>query len=1289
MIKILAIDDNKDNLISLRAVLNNLFGEIKVLTALDGLSGIELAIDEDPDVILLDVVMPVMDGFEVCRRLKKDTRCKETPVVFITASKGDNINRIKALEMGAEGFLSKPIDEPELTAQIRAMVKIKRANEYRRDENARLNRLITERTDALEKELAERKKTQLLLQQSREDFRQIVESANDVFIRQDLKTLKLEYVSPMVFNILKYTPEECLNMDPAEMLKALHPDDFWITKSYKEDLIAADLLKEKQIERELRIKNKKGDYRWIKGNFTLTRDKEHQPYQIIGCLTDVTDKKKAEAKLRKTENHFKALIDKAPDGIALINANGEFVFISPSAKKMFGYSMEKNVTLSPTTLTHPADLPFVTQELGKLLADPSYIPTLQYRFIAQDGTWKWIESTFCNMLSNKDINAIIINFRDINERRIAEDLLKESEYFFKESQSAAFVGSYKFDLSADLWASSEILDQIFGIPSDYPRTLNGWLEIIHPEDREMMANYFKEEVLGKRTSFNKEYRIIRKSDEETRWVLGLGKLQIDHQGNILSMMGTIQDITNRVLAKIALQDNEAKYRELFEANADSIAIFLITDNIISNFVDCNENNARMLGYTKEEIFKLSPLQIEVPLTQDDINYRMSELRAKGQVEFETKLLHKSGTLIDVGIKAMLIRYNNQPAIMNISRDITRRKQQEISLQQSNELNQSLLKTIPFGMDIVDESGNILFMSDNFKKNFKQEVVGQKCWKLYRNIDIPCGECPMNTGIEIGQTQDIEVAGLMGDKIFQISQTGMMFQGKKAILEIFQDITEKKEVEKKLKLLAHSLENIVECVTITDTDDNFLYVNKSLIHTYGYTAEELIGKNAKILRSPDYHFSHEQEILPNTLEGGWKGEIINMKKDGTQFPIMLSTSVIKDEKERPVALVGVASDITEMRKSRAELIAAKEQAVESNNLKSAFLNNMSHEIRTPMNHIMGFSSLMAEAKGSEKDAYAEIILKSSNQLLTLIENVILLSRLQSEKIEVNLQTFEPAVILQYLADMFQENCKKKKIQMILSLSPSDKEISILSDHEKLKQILINLISNAIKYTQHGFIEIGFELQQSCINFFVRDSGLGIPKQEQEKIFETFYRSEEAIHRAIGGTGLGLSIVKELVKSLDGTIEMESEPGVGSTFIICVPVEIVQRNYLPIEPKSEHKELKDVAILVADDEDVNYLYLEILLKNQLKRLDYAANGVEAVNMVTDNEYDLILMDIKMPDMDGYEATIQIKALYPNLPVIAQTAYATVEDQQLAKKAGCDNFIAKPILRNNLMELILKYC
>ncbi len=905
MIKVLAIDDNEDNLISLKAIIQDAFPDSTLFTATNGADGIELAITRDPDVILLDIIMPDIDGFEVCRQLKSDERVLNIPVVFLTALGGDMRSHIKALEVGAEAFLSKPIDVYELTAQIRAMVKIKTAYEEKRDEKVRLKKLVFERTEALEKELIERKRAEEAVKKSEERFRRISSSISDISYSCKIDT---------------------------------------------------------------------------------------NGYTIIDWLYGATE-------------------------------------------KITGYSIDEI---------------FAMKCWGKIVIDDDFT-------------------------------------------------------IFK----------------------SHILDLLPG------------------------------------TTDSCQLR-LKKKDGSIVWVQATAECVKEHE--------------------------------------------------------------------------------------------------------DTKFTVLYGGLVD----------------------ITKQKLADESLQEINRLNKSLLQTIPFGMDIVDEFGNILFINENLAKYFDDNVIGHKCWMLYRGDQKQCVECPLFKGIEIGETDLYESVGILGEKTFQISYTGMVFQGKKAMLEIFQDITEKKEIEKRVNLLAHSLESISECVSVTDNNDIIIYINKSFIHTYGYTADELIGQHISMLRPANIAMEHIRDILPETIDGGWRGEIMNRKKDGTLFPILLSTSVIKDDNDHPIALIGVAIDISEMRRSRMELIAAKEQAEESNHLKSAFLNNMSHEIRTPMNHIMGFSSLMVDAKGEEKDSYAEIILNSSNQLLTLIENVILLSRLQSEKLEANNQEFSPVVLITNIVKMFNPDKQKNNITLNVRIPEEYSDLSVSSDLEKIRQIMINLTSNAIKYTFEGFIELGFEYQPESIKFYVKDSGIGIPFPEQQKIFDSFYRSEQTTSLAIGGAGLGLSIVKELVGTLNGTLGLESEPGNGSCFYFTIPLE--QSDTQKQETQSAriaHQPMEEMTILIADDELINFQYLDILLKNRVRKLDHAYNGKKAVEMAAKYSYNMILMDLNMPEMDGYQATKKLKQNFPSIPIIAQTAYATTEDIEKAMLAGCDDFIAKPIKKEVLIEMIQKYC
>jgi PAS domain S-box-containing protein len=512
---------------------------------------------------------------------------------------------------------------------------------------------------------------------------------------------------------------------------------------------------------------------------------------------------------------------------------------------------------------------------------------------------------------------------------------------------------------------------------------------------------------------------------------------------------------------------------------------------------------------------------------------------------------------------------------------------------------------------------------------------------------------------------------------------------KQAIEKKENLRLKKIAEAKVKLLAHSLESITECVSITDTNDQIIYVNDSFIRTYGYVEDELIGKNIDIVRLPEMEHIQVRNILAKTKEGGWRGEIMNKKKDGTIFPILLSSSVIKDENGKMIALIGVASDITEMIKNREELLEAKAKSEETNRLRSALLNNLSHEIRTPMNAIMGFAGLMSEANDDEKNAFASIILNSSGQLLSLIDEVILLSRLQSEKMTINFTGFSPAESVKDIFSIYSHQGLKQGIDLKMNIPEQYKNLVILSDTYKVRQILTNFVSNAIKYTNQGTIEIGFDLCNGQVEFYVKDTGIGIPENEQKRIFETFYRSEQAITSAIGGTGLGLSISKELVGLLGGTIGLSSEPNKGSRFYFTIP----QRNFKKetdsvIIQVEKSKEIKGFVILIVDDEAVNIHYMNALLKNKVKRVDHAYNGKEAVEMALKHHYNLVLMDIKMPVMGGIEATKILKAKYPGLRIIAQTAFTLPEDAANVLEAGCDDILSKPVRKEDLLAMVQKY-
>lgn len=373
---------------------------------------------------------------------------------------------------------------------------------------------------------------------------------------------------------------------------------------------------------------------------------------------------------------------------------------------------------------------------------------------------------------------------------------------------------------------------------------------------------------------------------------------------------------------------------------------------------------------------------------------------------------------------------------------------------------------------------------------------------------------------------------------------------------------------------------------------------------------------------------------------------------------------------------------------------KERAVQSDRLKSAFLANMSHEIRTPMNAIVGFSQL-AEASNDEtkRNEYIQIVQDNSMYLLQLIDDIIDISKIESGQLDIHQTTFS-------LSDLFreveviirQQLIKYEKTGLVLKVEIPDEAISITSDRVRIKQILINLLNNAVKHTVQGQLVYGVRIQAMYFEFFVRDTGSGIEPQHQDKIFDRFYKVEQPYSETIQrGTGIGLSIVKNLIGLLGGRIWFHSIPGKGTDFFFTIPR--VKAKGLAYTVNNTRHELRGSwsgkTILIADDEFHSYLFLKELLSKTGAEILYARNGQEALQIcLSQSRVDLVLMDMKMPVMDGKEATRQIKSMHPALPVIAQTAYASYEDKLMAQDAGCDDFIAKPILVGALLEKMDHY-
>lgn len=503
-----------------------------------------------------------------------------------------------------------------------------------------------------------------------------------------------------------------------------------------------------------------------------------------------------------------------------------------------------------------------------------------------------------------------------------------------------------------------------------------------------------------------------------------------------------------------------------------------------------------------------------------------------------------------------------------------------------------------------------------------------------------------------------------------------------------------------------IEGMNEGLMLTDTNDTILFVNQQTCDITGYNAEELIQKNChKILFDPT-NKSLNQELDYLKKQGVKKSfEIEMVRKNDEKIWVHVSCSPVYNDKNEETGMIGVFQDISDRKKTEnerniltRELVLAKEKAEESDRLKSAFLANISHEIRTPMNGILGFAELLKtpDLTPDTQNRYIHIIEQSGKRMLNIINDIVDISKIEAGQMIIHMEETNVNQLLKDLLVFFTPEANSKGLKLSLSMKLTDEKSIIQTDHTKLAQILSNLIKNAIKFTKSGSIEFGYNsngvetLHATSLQFFVKDTGVGIPEDQIDMIFERFRQGSVSLTRAYEGAGLGLSISKAFVSMMGGKIWVESEPNNGSIFFFDLPVNNLETSQaIANETPSSDSNQKPCNILIAEDDENSMLFIKTLLEFEHINIFEANTGQMAVDQVKKHpEINLVLMDLKMPQMDGFEATRLVKLLRPELPVIAQTAYSFAEEREKAELAGCNDYISKPIKKQALLEKIDKY-
>ncbi|MEI6678979.1 MAG: PAS domain-containing protein [Mariniphaga sp.] len=936
--------------------------------------------------------------------------------------------------------------------------------------------------------------------------------------------------------------------------------------------------------------------------------------QCLVTMADTTKPKLVEEELRSSKEQLSFLVNEMQVGVLLQGPNAEMLMSNQKALDLLGLSEDQLLGLSSFSpewnVIHEDGSPFPGQthpvpqsiEIKKPVLD---VVMGVYRPETRDRVWLLV-SAVPQLSTDGAVKQVVCTFIDISRRKKAElDLLEatvqaqESEFFLKESQSVGKIGSYKTDFISGFWKSSETLDVIFGIDENYSRNVEGWLNIVHPEDRNKLNDYLIHEVVGKRAPFNLEYRIVRINDKQTRWVQGYGAVSFDSFGNITEMIGTIQDITERKNAEAKIRERDLRFNKLSAS----------VPGLIYQFTRRPDGTYHVPVASKgiKDIYGCSP---------EDV---LDDFTPIGRVILPEDL-----------------------ASVNSA---------------------------------IEYSANHLTY---FTCEYRVQIPGKAIRWIY--------------------------ASSAPEKLEDGSITWYGFNA---------DITERKYAEDQLISLSARLSLAVRASSIGvwdyDIVNNILVWDDQMYALYGISRDNFPGDYDLWRKRVDPDDAAKEDALVQMAIRGEKeydSEFRVAWPDGSIHNIRSLGSVQRDMSGQAMRIIGTNWDITMQKNTEQELVKAKERAEESDRLKSAFLANMSHEIRTPMNGILGFSGLLKEADltSAEQKEYIGLIEKSGARMLNIINDIIDISKIESGQMQVNIGESNINEQIEFIYSFFKPEAEAKGIKLSFKTGLLSKESIICTDREKVFVILTNLVKNAIKFTDIGSIELGYVLktdladadpgQSTELEFFVKDTGIGIPKDKQEAVFERFIQADITNARAYQGAGLGLAISSAFVKMLRGRIWVESEERKGSIFYFTLPYNT------PSETSMEEKGSAEVnvpafntgipnntlKILIAEDDDISEMLISISVKEISKEILIVRTGVEAVESCRNNpDIDLILMDIQMPEMNGYEATREIRKFNTKVVIIAQTAFALTGERDLAMAAGCDDYIAKPFVPNKFKDLI----
>ena len=1015
------------------------------------------------------------------------------------------------------------------------------------------------------------------------------------------------------------------------------------------------------------------------------------------------------------------LVDASPIAMALLTKKGQVIYGNPKFEQCLGYPIsQQDLPLFKDLFYHG---PKETHNSLGISWEPN---------VFQEIALKSADNQL--VMANLSIESVDHQYYllTIKEARVDQgnnrSNLKEYISWYKPLYEDANVGLVIADKKGDILLANKWVAKKLGYTTLEMERLNIG-KLTHPEELKIARPLFYQVIDGNRDYYRFSQRIQHKNGDYLWHKIKVTTTK-DYKGNVDKVVAIITETQLNLDAK----EDILAQRNFLQLIIDHMPNQVFWKDRDCVYMGCNKEFAKIIGIE-------SPEQI---VGRTDFDFNRDSKHAESYQYWDKKVMASRKPVLNLEekfhkangeegwvltSKIPILDDNMVTGIVGICVDITEQKNNNKEIQEQKDFLRLLIDHLPNDVFWKDTKGVFQGCNKSFANAFglkdTQEVIGKtdddlasskEARELFGTLDkqvIASGEPVFNKELSLLNNNNEPIWGL-NSKI-PYKQDGKV----KGIIGFCVDVTDQKRINQQLEeqknFLQLLIDNLPSLVIWKGIDGTFKGCNKAFAQYLGLpdsnsinglTADDLglpieLMENfekldQKVLKSGEPLMNYEYKYINPKNEEKWglfhKVPIyLNGKVDGVISLISDITelkTVSNDLKKQNSAFLRLNSRLINANR---ELKEAKNRAEKANQLKTEFLNNMSHEIRTPMNGIIGFTQLLEDELTSDNSKmYMSIIKNSSEQLLRVINDILEISVLETNQVkllekELNLNAFMVETF-----SIFSLKAKKQNIDLLLETPLQDKESNFTVDVSKLRKIVENLLENAIKFTATGYVRFGYYIKEKILHIFVEDSGIGISKDRKEKIFQRFSQADDSIAKIYGGLGLGLAIASENAKLLSGQLNLESEEGEGAVFTLTIPIKKGEFIMTDVQSGEIHKEnLPTYKVLVAEDEQVNFYILNTFLQ-RIPEANFnvlrATNGEEAVNLFDGNpDLDFILMDIKMPIMDGLEAIEAIRAKGAKLPIIVQSAFATEADREAAEQAGSNGFLTKPLERALLWSTI----